>query len=193
MTQVDGGWRGAESAQIAAGIHHGGGDTPEPARAQHAARRRRWRGVLEIDLARRRPGWPGRRQLRWHEHRGRYGQLDLGTLAARDVSAISMELVPRSTRAQKMDVLSSQASLAGYAGVIVAAEQSDKIFPMMMTPAGTLLPEGMTVPPRSLVMGSPGKVKRTLTDDEVAGIQGYADRYVGYRVDYMSPGSSAGL
>ena len=51
-----------------------------------------------------------------------------------------MELVPRTTRAQKMDVLSSQASLAGYAGVIVAAEQSDKIFPMMMTPAGTLLP-----------------------------------------------------
>jgi NAD(P) transhydrogenase subunit alpha len=61
-------------------------------------------------------------------------------LAARGVSAISMELVPRSTRAQKMDVLSSQASLAGYAGVIVAAEQSDKIFPMMMTPAGTLMP-----------------------------------------------------
>ena len=52
--------------------------------------------------------------------------------------------------------------------------------------AGTLLTEGMKVPPRSLVMGSPGKVKRALTDDEVAGIQGYADRYVGYRVDYMA-------
>jgi carbonic anhydrase/acetyltransferase-like protein (isoleucine patch superfamily) len=51
--------------------------------------------------------------------------------------------------------------------------------------AGTLLVEGMQVPPRSLVMGSPGKVKRSLTDDEVAGIQGYADRYVGYRLDYM--------
>lgn len=61
-------------------------------------------------------------------------------LASRGVSAISMELIPRTTRAQKMDVLSSQASLAGYAGVIVAAEQSDKIFPMMMTPAGTLMP-----------------------------------------------------
>jgi carbonic anhydrase/acetyltransferase-like protein (isoleucine patch superfamily) len=59
--------------------------------------------------------------------------------------------------------------------------------------AGTLLPEGMKVPPRSLVMGSPGKVKRTLTDAEIAGIQGYADRYVGYRVDYMPSGSSAGL
>lgn len=61
-------------------------------------------------------------------------------LAARGVSAISMEMVPRSTRAQKMDVLSSQASLAGYAAVIVAAGQSGKIFPMMMTPAGTIKP-----------------------------------------------------
>jgi carbonic anhydrase/acetyltransferase-like protein (isoleucine patch superfamily) len=52
--------------------------------------------------------------------------------------------------------------------------------------AGTLLVEGMQVPPRSLVMGSPGKVKRTLTDAEVTGIQGYADRYVGYRLDYMN-------
>ena len=52
--------------------------------------------------------------------------------------------------------------------------------------AGTLLVENMQVPPRSLVMGSPGKVKRTLTDDEVASIQRYADRYVGYRLDYMS-------
>jgi len=61
-------------------------------------------------------------------------------LAARGVSAISMEMVPRSTRAQKMDVLSSQASLAGYAAVIAAAEHSGKIFPMMMTPAGTIKP-----------------------------------------------------
>jgi carbonic anhydrase/acetyltransferase-like protein (isoleucine patch superfamily) len=52
--------------------------------------------------------------------------------------------------------------------------------------AGTLLVEGMRVPPRSLVMGSPGKVKRTLSHDEVAGIQGYADRYVGYRLDYLN-------
>src|SRR5258708_2921323 len=52
--------------------------------------------------------------------------------------------------------------------------------------AGTLLVEGMTVPPRSLVMGSPGKVKRTLTDAEVLDLQAYADRYVGYRIDYMT-------
>jgi carbonic anhydrase/acetyltransferase-like protein (isoleucine patch superfamily) len=51
--------------------------------------------------------------------------------------------------------------------------------------AGTLVVEGMEVPPRSLVMGSPGKVKRALTDAEVAGIQMYADRYVVYRLDYM--------
>jgi H+-translocating NAD(P) transhydrogenase subunit alpha len=61
-------------------------------------------------------------------------------LAARGVSSISIELVPRTTRAQKMDVLSSQASLAGYAAVVLAAQQSDKIFPMMMTPAGTIMP-----------------------------------------------------
>jgi len=60
--------------------------------------------------------------------------------------------------------------------------------------AGTLLVEGMTVPPRSLVMGSPGKVKRTLGDAEVLDIQAYADRYVGYRLDYMNPPTgSAGL
>ena len=51
--------------------------------------------------------------------------------------------------------------------------------------AGTLLPENMKVPPKSLVMGSPGKVKRLLTQAEVAEIQMYADRYVGYRLDYM--------
>jgi carbonic anhydrase/acetyltransferase-like protein (isoleucine patch superfamily) len=51
--------------------------------------------------------------------------------------------------------------------------------------AGTLVTEGMKVPPKSLVMGSPGKVKRLLTHAELAEIQVYADRYVGYRLDYM--------
>ena len=59
---------------------------------------------------------------------------------ARGISAISMEMIPRITRAQKMDVLSSQANLAGYAAVIVASERLDKILPMMMTPAGTIAP-----------------------------------------------------
>jgi carbonic anhydrase/acetyltransferase-like protein (isoleucine patch superfamily) len=50
--------------------------------------------------------------------------------------------------------------------------------------AGSLVVEEMKVPPRSLVMGSPAKVRRTLTDEEVADIQLYADRYVAYRLDY---------
>ena len=61
-------------------------------------------------------------------------------LAARGVTAVAMELIPRTTRAQKMDALSSQASLAGYVAVIEAAFTSQRIFPMMMTPAGTIRP-----------------------------------------------------
>lgn len=56
------------------------------------------------------------------------------------VSAISMEMIPRTTVAQKMDALSSQASLAGYEAVVIAAERSKRIFPMMMTPSGTISP-----------------------------------------------------
>jgi len=62
------------------------------------------------------------------------------TLRDQGVSAISLEMIPRITRAQKMDVLSSQANLAGYAAVIVAAGRLPKIFPMMMTAAGTISP-----------------------------------------------------
>jgi carbonic anhydrase/acetyltransferase-like protein (isoleucine patch superfamily) len=51
--------------------------------------------------------------------------------------------------------------------------------------AGTLVTENMKVPPKSLVMGSPGKVKRLLTHAEIADIQAYADRYVEYRLEYM--------
>ena len=64
----------------------------------------------------------------------------LSALAKQKISSISIEMIPRSTRAQKMDALSSQASLAGYAAVILAADNLYKIFPMMMTPAGTLHP-----------------------------------------------------
>ena len=56
------------------------------------------------------------------------------------VTSISMELIPRITRAQKMDALSSQASLGGYSAVIEAAKRLAKVFPMMMTPAGTISP-----------------------------------------------------
>lgn len=61
-------------------------------------------------------------------------------LAERGVSAISMEMIPRTTRAQKMDSLSSQASLAGYVAVIIAAERIERTLPMMTTPAGTINP-----------------------------------------------------
>jgi carbonic anhydrase/acetyltransferase-like protein (isoleucine patch superfamily) len=52
--------------------------------------------------------------------------------------------------------------------------------------AGTLLPEGTAIPPRSLVMGAPGKVKRELRDGDLTSIRDLADRYVSYRLDYMS-------
>jgi len=52
--------------------------------------------------------------------------------------------------------------------------------------AGTLLTEGTRIPARSLVMGRPGKVKRQLTDEEVAEIRWYADNYVKYRLDYST-------
>src|ERR1700739_4482332 len=61
-------------------------------------------------------------------------------MAERGISAISMEFIPRISRAQKMDVLSSQANLSGYEAVILAARYSNKIFPMMTTAAGTILP-----------------------------------------------------
>lgn len=64
----------------------------------------------------------------------------LSSMAERGVSAISMEMIPRTTRAQKMDALSSQANLAGYVMVMLAAQKIDRIVPMMMTPAGTLSP-----------------------------------------------------
>jgi NAD(P) transhydrogenase subunit alpha len=64
----------------------------------------------------------------------------LEAFVSRGVSAVSMEMIPRTTRAQKMDALSSQASLAGYVAVILAAERLDKIIPMMMTPSGTIAP-----------------------------------------------------
>lgn len=60
--------------------------------------------------------------------------------AAAKVSAVCMEMIPRTTIAQKMDALSSQASLAGYSAVLQAAARLQRSLPMMMTPAGTLSP-----------------------------------------------------
>ncbi len=64
----------------------------------------------------------------------------LERLAARGVPAMAMERVPRTTRAQSMDVLSSQATLAGYKAVLIGANALPRILPMMTTAAGTLAP-----------------------------------------------------
>ena len=66
-------------------------------------------------------------------------------LAARGIAAFAMELVPRITRAQAMDVLSSQANLAGYKAVLDAAAEFGRAFPMMMTAAGTIAPAKIMV------------------------------------------------
>ena len=72
----------------------------------------------------------------------------LEALAKAGVSAFAMELMPRITRAQSMDVLSSQSNLAGYKAVIDAAAEFDRAMPMMMTAAGTIAPA------RVFVMGA---------------------------------------
>ncbi len=72
---------------------------------------------------------------------GAFGDPDLvPSLAAAGIDAAAMELLPRITRAQSMDVLSSQANLAGYRAVIEAASTFQRGFPMMMTAAGTVPP-----------------------------------------------------
>jgi NAD(P) transhydrogenase subunit alpha len=67
------------------------------------------------------------------------------TLSHSGITLLAMELVPRITRAQSMDALSSLASLAGYKAVLLAAEQLNKIFPMMITAAGTITPSKVFV------------------------------------------------
>ena len=69
----------------------------------------------------------------------------LAHLAETQLTAFAMELVPRIARAQSMDVLSSQASLAGYKAVLIAADSIGKFFPMMMTAAGTIPPAQVLV------------------------------------------------
>ena len=62
------------------------------------------------------------------------------TIAGTGAALFALELVPRITRAQSMDILSSMATIAGYKGVLLAAEHLPKMFPMMMTAAGTVTP-----------------------------------------------------
>jgi NAD(P) transhydrogenase subunit alpha len=70
------------------------------------------------------------------------------TLARRGVTAISMDAIPRITRAQSMDTLSSQATVGGYKAVLIAAERLPKFFPLLTTAAGTIRPA------RGIIMGA---------------------------------------
>ncbi len=65
---------------------------------------------------------------------------DLRDMAARGVTSFSVELMPRTTRAQSMDALSSMATVSGYKAVVLAAEQLPRLFPMLTTAAGTITP-----------------------------------------------------
>lgn len=74
------------------------------------------------------------------------GNPELATKAANQkVTVVSMDAVPRITRAQRMDALSSQTNLAGYKAVLVAANHLRKIFPLMMTAAGTVQPAKIVI------------------------------------------------
>jgi NAD(P) transhydrogenase subunit alpha len=89
------------------------------------------------------------------------------TVAAKGIRSFSMELIPRITRAQSMDALSSMATIAGYKAVLLAAETLPRMFPMMMTAAGTITPA------RVFVVGA-----------GVAGLQAIASaRRLGARVE----------
>lgn len=75
-----------------------------------------------------------------------YGAAErLAALAARKLTAFALELLPRTTRAQAMDVLSSQAAVAGYRAMLIAAEACPKFFPMLTTAAGTIRPSKVLV------------------------------------------------
>ena len=91
----------------------------------------------------------------------------IGSFSSAGVNAVSLEMIPRTTLAQKMDALSSQASLAGYAAVVEGAQRLQMALPMMMTPAGTIMPS------RVFVIGA-----------GVAGLQAIATaKRLGARVD----------
>ena len=70
---------------------------------------------------------------------------ELAALARSGITSFAMDLMPRITRAQTMDVLSSQSNLAGYKAVIDAAAEFGQVFPMMMTAAGTVPPARVLV------------------------------------------------
>src|SRR5580765_1977788 len=69
----------------------------------------------------------------------------IARLAGRGVTGFAMEAIPRTTRAQSMDALSSQATVSGYKAALIAAERLPKFFPMLMTAAGTVAPAKVLV------------------------------------------------
>src|SRR5690606_34569148 len=73
------------------------------------------------------------------------GDAGIRAMTERRLSSFSLELLPRTTRAQAMDVLSSQAGMAGYKAVLIGAELCDKFFPMLTTAAGTVRPSRVLV------------------------------------------------
>lgn len=93
------------------------------------------------------------------------------TFASRRVTSFSMEFIPRITRAQNMDSLSSMATIAGYKAVLIAADRSTKMFPLLMTAAGTITPATV------LILGA-----------GVAGLQAIATaKRMGARVEAFDP------
>jgi NAD(P) transhydrogenase subunit alpha len=94
--------------------------------------------VNEIELVREGSVWIG--QLQVHRNLEAVKQF-----AARRVTSFALEAIPRITRAQSMDVLSSQATVAGYKAVLLAAGAAAKLFPMLVTAAGTLAPAKVLV------------------------------------------------
>ena len=75
-----------------------------------------------------------------------YRNTELDQFANQQVSAFALELLPRTlSRAQNMDVLSSQANLAGYKSVLLAAAEYQRMFPMLMTAAGTVKPARVVI------------------------------------------------
>ena len=93
------------------------------------------------------------------------------TFAARRITAYALEFIPRLARTQNMDALSSMATIAGYKAVLIAAERSGKLFPLMMTAAGTIPPANI------LVLGA-----------GVAGLQAIATAHrLGAKVEAFDP------
>ena len=136
--------------------------------AEHAAAL----GAADLVLRVRKPSpedIAGMKRGSWHvSFPDPFNEKDLiGSFSSAGVNAVSLEMIPRTTLAQKMDALSSQASLAGYAAVVEGAQRLQMALPMMMTPAGTIMPS------RVFVIGA-----------GVAGLQAIATaKRLGARVD----------